>query len=67
MDIYISVSDNDRHLTLDGDLDLLDRLLATVKSERSTRSRGQIEPTPADRPMPITAQAQGRDHVDHAA
>lgn len=24
-------------------------------------------PTPADRPMPITAQAQGRDHVDHAA
>lgn len=24
-------------------------------------------PTPADRPTPITAQAQGGDHVDHAA
>ncbi len=44
MEIYVSVSDKDRHLTLDGDLDLLDRLLATINADRGERA--QQEPTP---------------------
>ena len=46
MDIYVSVSDTNRHLTLDGDLDLLDRLLTTVKVECGERGQVSQESTP---------------------
>ncbi len=52
MDIYVSVSDKDRHLTLDGDLDLLDRLLATIKAGRDDE-RGLL---PTDNAPAMPAQ-----------
>lgn len=61
MDIYVSVSDKDRRLIVDGDLDLLDRLLATVKVERNTGTQGQAESTPTSSPA---AQVQAVSHVD---
>ncbi len=57
MDIYISVSDKDRRLTLDGDLDLLDRLLATIKAGRD--ERGLL---PTDNAPAMTAQPAGAQH-----